>query len=429
MRALGMSVSASLLIQALNVLTGVLLARELGPTGRGELAAAVLWPSLLASIGSLGVTEAVTVFTARRDATPGMLTGTMLALAAVQTLVLLPIGFLVVTLVLGRLGDDTLDAALVYLPFIPITLVTMILMSVLNGLQRFRAFQSLRLLPNVLIAFGLVGLAVAGTLTVLGAIVVYLVANAVTLIASGFALRNADQSRLRFDGALLRSAIVFGLKSHTAAVAGQLNSRLDQLVISAFLAPARLGLYVIGVTLSSLTVLLGHSVATVALPSVAETDDPHERRARAARFVSITGFGATLLTLPLLVLTPQLIELFFGTAFLPAVDVTRVLLVAAIALSLNRVLQVVLQAANRPLDAGIAEIIAVGMTVAALAVLLPALGILGAGVASLLAYTTSTAWMLGRARRLLGASIREFLVPSREDLRRAVAPLRRLGAR
>ena len=415
-RALGISVTASLLIQALNILTGVLLARELGPSGRGELAAAILWPSLLASVGSLGVTEATTVYTARRGSSTGTLTGTMLGLAAIQSIVLLPLGYVVVTAVLSHHGDRTLDAAVLYLPYVPISLLTMILMAVLNGLQRFREFHVLRVSLNVAIAIGLVAIALAGDVTVESAVAIYLITNAMVLAATATAVARAEKMRLGFDGSLLREMVVFGLKSHTAAVAGQLNSRLDQLLISAFLAPARLGLYVIGVTLSSLSVLLGQSVAMVALPAVAEVEDPGERRRRAARFVSVTALGATILTVPLIVFTPQLIELFFGASFLPATDVTRVLLVASVALSLNRVLQVVLQAANRPLDAGIAEVVAVAVTALALAALLPPLGILGAGLASLLAYVTSTAWMLRRVKRLLGASTAEFLVVSREDV-------------
>ena len=50
-----LSLAASVAIQGLNVLTGIVLARTLGPAGRGELAAVMLWPSILAAVGSLGV--------------------------------------------------------------------------------------------------------------------------------------------------------------------------------------------------------------------------------------------------------------------------------------------------------------------------------------------------------------------------------------
>ena len=46
---IGASLAASVGIQAVNVFTGILLARGLGPEGRGEFAAVILWPTVLAS--------------------------------------------------------------------------------------------------------------------------------------------------------------------------------------------------------------------------------------------------------------------------------------------------------------------------------------------------------------------------------------------
>src|SRR5580692_7376963 len=46
--------STSLLIQACGVVTGILTARLLGPVGRGELAAVILWPTILSNLGLMG---------------------------------------------------------------------------------------------------------------------------------------------------------------------------------------------------------------------------------------------------------------------------------------------------------------------------------------------------------------------------------------
>ena len=54
-RAVVFSLLTSGGVLAVNVLTGILLARTLGPGGRGELAALLLWPSMLVLVGSLGV--------------------------------------------------------------------------------------------------------------------------------------------------------------------------------------------------------------------------------------------------------------------------------------------------------------------------------------------------------------------------------------
>jgi len=63
------------------VLTGILLARTLGPRGRGELAAAILWPTLIMTLGTLGMTEAITYHTARRSASLRALFGTSASMA------------------------------------------------------------------------------------------------------------------------------------------------------------------------------------------------------------------------------------------------------------------------------------------------------------------------------------------------------------
>lgn len=46
--------STSVAIQACGVVTGILTARLLGPTARGELATVILWPTILSNLGLMG---------------------------------------------------------------------------------------------------------------------------------------------------------------------------------------------------------------------------------------------------------------------------------------------------------------------------------------------------------------------------------------
>src|SRR4051794_10435156 len=50
--ALSLSLFASAAVQALNVVTGTLIARTLGPHGRGELTTVLLWPFAIAAVGN-----------------------------------------------------------------------------------------------------------------------------------------------------------------------------------------------------------------------------------------------------------------------------------------------------------------------------------------------------------------------------------------
>jgi O-antigen/teichoic acid export membrane protein len=203
-----------------------------------------------------------------------------------------------------------------------------------------------------------------------------------------------------------------------------LNERADQLVISIFFSATSLGLYVVAVTLTSLTTLVGFSFALVALPMIARVELLAERRRIARLIVSATLVGATAVSIPIFILEPWIIKVLFGVEFADAAGVGRVLLVAGIVFALNRVLEALLQAVGRPLESSIGEGVALAITAGGLAALLPALGIMGAGVTSFLAYFASSAFMLRRSARALGVSARWLLKPERGTLKRARSLMR-----
>lgn len=410
---LSLSLGVSLVIQVLNAGTGILLARALGAEGRGELAAAIIWPSLLAGLGSLGLADAATFQAARRTATTAVVAGSAVTLALIQSLALVAVGFLLVPLALSGYDEEASRAAVIFLLFIPINLVALTLLGVLNGLQRFRAFNALRLLVIAGSAAGIVGLWAGDNLTVLAAAVVYLVANGLTLVGASLAVGRALDGRPRFDRSVARGLWAYGLRSHTSSVPLIMNERLDQLLISVVLAPVQLGLYVVAVTLTSITSLVGSSVAMVSLPTIARLGDGAARRELARKHISLTILGSLALTIPLVLAAGPVVDLLFGAAFSGAVVTAQVLLLAAAALSTNRVLGAIMKAVDRPLEPGKGELLGLAVTLAALAVLLPTLGIVGAGIASLLAYVVSLAWNVRGAAAALSISPRAVLLPRR----------------
>ena len=76
-------------------------------------------------------------------------------------------------------------------------------------------------------------------------------------------------------------------------------------------------------------------------------------------------------------MAPLLVRGFFGDAYAPAITVARILLLAGVVLSVNRVAGSVLKAIGRPFDAGIAELMGLGATVVLLGIFIPTLGLNG----------------------------------------------------
>lgn len=414
-RPLSLSFGASAGMQVLNVMTGVLLARTLGPHGRGELAAVLLWPSLLAAFGSLGLFDAITYQAARGTSPNGALLGTGLALACAESLVCVAIGIAIMPHVLSHYDASIVRVAYVFLAYIPLNLITLTLMSLLNGMQKYGQFHALRLIVLGASATAIVALRAADQLSVANVAVAYVIANVGTALVAVALVARVVRARPTVDLLLGRRLLVFGLQSHSGSMSWMMNERMDQLVISIFLAPARLGLYVTAVTLTSLTSLAGTAVATAAFPMVAKLHDLRERRDAIRRYVRIVLAVSVAVSLPLIVLAPWIIDIFFKDVYADASNVARVLLVAAIVLSLNRVLGASLKAIGRPLDTGIAEAGALVVTVGGLAVLLPTMGIMGAAVVSLAAYSVSTAWLLQRTARALEISPARLLFGDRSD--------------
>lgn len=407
-----LSFGSSMGIQGLNAVTGVLLARGLEPSQRGQLAASMLWPGLLSTVGALGVAEASTFHVARRPELAGTVLGSAAVIWVAQSLLLVGAGALLIPHVLGRYGTEGIHTGLIALGFIPLSMIAIVFGAVLNGLERFRLVNLIRILVVLVAAVVIILLAAAGSLSTRGAVIAYVGANGAAAIVGVVALWRVARTA-RSERETMRRLLRYGVRSHTSSATSIVTERLDQLVISLFLAPAKLGLYVVAVTLGSLTSIVGSSIAIVALPRIAQIEAGPAQQRAACRYMQLTVLLSAVITVPLIVLTEPLIDLLFGSDYVGATATARVLLVAAMILATTRTLGTILRAINKPLTGGIGEMLGAAITIAALAVLLPLFGILGAGVASLLAYATSAAFLTWAVSRALHVPPSALLVPRR----------------
>lgn len=413
-RAVTLLLRTSLLAQLLGVITGVELARGLGVHNRGALAAAMLWATLAGNVGTLGVEESTTYHVAREPGRVGAITGSALALCALQSVLFFGIAIAIIPVVLHARSHYVIVAAWIYALYVPLNMVSVTLNAVLNGLHRYASFNAVFIAIGLFILFAQTLLLVLGVMTVHTLVIAFVSMYLATALYAAAHVWRAGIGRLSVDRKTMRSLFSYGIRSHASTVPATLNFSLDQLVISVFLTTTKLGIYVIAVTMSTFTALIGAAAAKAILPNVASAAEGPERARLARRLISATMIMSAAVSLPVVVLAPWLIRLFFGPGYVAGAGVARILLVAAIALSTNRAMEAVLRGIGRPLDAGIAEFVALGATCVGLAVLIPLLGLTGAGVTSLFAYLVSMGYMTQRATKALGISPLALLTPDRE---------------
>lgn len=414
---LGKTFATSGAIQALNVLTGVALARGLGPHARGEVAAILLWVILVASAGQFGIAEAVTYHVANDRSQARLVIRVALWAGLGLSLALVAIGAVVVRLTLARYGSTTLTMGYVSLATIPLYVGTSIGSAALQGLEAMTAFNVVRALVYVATAVGLLAFYALDRLTVPTASYCYIAGYAGSLIVSLIALKRRRLLSVGLERQMLRSLFAYGIRSQTAFITQTLIQRLDQLCISVVLGAASLGIYVVAVTLTSGANLIASTVGLVAFPRVAALPDRKERASAARRYLVIATVLSAMVVAPMLLFTPQLLNLFFGHAFVKGASVCRVLLVASLFLALTFLLTSLLRGLGRPLDVGIAGVVGLVITVVLLGALLPTMGLMGAAIASLVAYAVTAAMMLARVSGALDVSIAHLVLGSSRSRR------------
>jgi O-antigen/teichoic acid export membrane protein len=342
------SLASGLIGQLMLLVSGVVVARTLGPTDRGYLALLVLLPAVLQHVGTLGLPLATTYFIAKEHEDEPAVRRNLLAPVLAQAVVLVLLQGLLLYLLLDDQPDRVRDAALVSLALLPGAIADLYGKALLQGQGRYRAFNILR---NATIAFYLVALAVVWAVDaadIVGITVAWVSANllsgAVTLVV---ALRGRPGSAPATAGPSLRRMLGFGLAGLLGSLSPVATFRLDQMVVGLFLSAEALGLYVAGLAFTNLPIVISRGVAMIALPEVARAT-PDERRAATQRFVWLATALSGAVVAILILAAGELVPLLFGSDFEEAVTLTRILLVGAVFTGARRVLTDSVSGSGRP---------------------------------------------------------------------------------
>jgi O-antigen/teichoic acid export membrane protein len=408
------SLLASIAILAMTAVSGIISARVLGPSGRGVMSAVILWPMVMAGVGSLGLLEATSYFCANGRFDRGVVLGSAMVLFAVLTIVLVAIGVPVMGAVLQGYGPDAIWLGRLALVCIPTTLFATGFGVAVLGSGRIATFNVLRGVQAAGMAIGVLALLIAGTRSVTAFVGVAILAHLVNCaVAGSTALAAIGPPRLP-QASILREMLAYGLRSHVGYIASTLNVQLDQMLLSILLAPAALGLYSVALSLAGLVLIVPSAMVVSTFPEMASdrSTDKLDLLGRALRTTTVLG---GLIVVPLLATGPLVIDLLFGESYLGAAPILQILLLAAVPLALTTVLSAGVRAMNQPMLASYAEMFSLGATAALLPVLLPRFGAIGAAITSLVAYSVSAGYLVTAVRRQFGHGASALILPRRSD--------------
>lgn len=401
---------------AVGLINGIILARLLGPAGKGDYYLIILLPTTAVVLIQLGLPTAFEFFSARGQTT-GLVTKSFVLTAVFS---LLAIGIVVIFLPVLReafLHGIALEPVLFAFLAVPLALHATFSAAIVIGRQAVRWYAAVKLsypfatTVLLIIVLGGLGASVAGAVAVF---VVVAVINALAfLIAAARIGRGVQEPGL----AGYRQLIRYGLRFYPGSLAGYFSYRIDVYLIAFLLVnPSEpLGYYSMAVGLAEMIFFFPSAVSSVFFPRVAGSsrEDADRQVAQVSRVtLLVSGMFA-------LALVPAALVLFWVVlpAFGQSIEPLVVLLPGVVALSGANVVGGYVTGIGRPGVNSIVSVIAFVVNIAVNLLLIPRFGIVGAATASLVSYSLSSLLLTAVAARYSRTPLSAFWIPRLGDVR------------
>lgn len=409
---------------ALNFLSGVIIARNLGPAGKGTLTLVVLTHVLLLTVSNLGLAAACSFMIAKRGFSLGQVS--LHAMAAALGLGLVTFGLTAVVvnfLPVGPISPNQRGYVLLAAGLAPLALTTQFLSGALQGAGQIVWLNGLTLAQAIINAAGLALFLLVLRLGLPGGLSAWSVTTISTCLLTVFiALWRARRlgsrtarGAMRWNRALASEAFHYGIRAYPSGVVSFLNLRSDQFLLGYLAGAASVGVYSVAVTIAELMLFFPRALAAALLPRITGADSVSARHmaASACRHT----MGGALISGAALVPIGLLIPLLFGEVYRPAVVPFLLLLPGLGAYALVPVLSTYISGQlGRPIVTSLFAALSLAIDLLLVLVLAPRLAVAGAALASTLAYAATSIAMVTYFRRLIGASLREMFAIRSEDI-------------
>ncbi len=414
-------------ITMLNLISGIITARLLGPMGKGELTAIILWPSMLSAIGSLGITESLVYYSGKdRNRIPQLFSCAMI-FVIFQSIILMTAGYYLIPIFLKQYSLPIIQICKKYLLFIPLNLAALYQLSLLQGVMKFKKFNLIRITVVALYVLGICLLVIVGKITVINVAFMWLLSNLFTLILT-FTLILKEKLLLERGAkkfwlpnkTIIKDLFSYGWRVHLGNISGVMNMKLDQMLMSAFLTPVMLGYYAISTTIAGIVTLIPNAFSFVAFPSITNKSEKQDKQRLYAKYCRFNIFLTAVVCVIVFLSTYWLIPFLYGEAYIKSIKPCQILTATMFFAGCSLVIAAGLKALGKPLVSSKAELIRLIVSVMVLPLLLTKFQIIGAAIATLIASFIGFIYLVRKS----GLSLYSLFVPETGDINQIVRLLK-----
>jgi O-antigen/teichoic acid export membrane protein len=364
---------------ALALLSAPIVARAIGPDGRGETAAAIALFYIVPVVLALGVPLEVRRLAALSDGKPALRSARVLCLFGFA--LSLPGALALYFTLFSRFSSTAQLVASLGILLCPLTMSWMCDNSVLIAHCRYRAVFLVQIASPIVYVILVGGLWLTGRATTATVLISNISGTVVTfllcLVLTRTSVRGSYQPYRKLSKA--------GIRYAGSSIAESASSRLDQVLVLPLIGSYQAGIYSVAATVASVPLALGHALGSSFFPAIARSqgDVKSGLQARAVR----TGLALSVITVPpLCIIVAWGIPFVFGRDFSPAIPVAWASLIGSGAMLAAYVCSMALAADGRGIRMTVAQVLSLAAGIGLLYLLGPRFGAVGAAFASSISY-------------------------------------------
>ncbi len=414
LRAVVQSIGSKSTILALQAGTGILTARILGPAGRGELAAMILWPLFIASVTTLGVPSSLIYHLRHRPDEREELVANGFAMAALMGTLAAAAAALFLPWWLRQYSPSVIHAAQWFLITVPLCSVTLAGRAVLEAGHDFSASNAIQILTPLATLVVLLALLAGHSMNSYTAAAAYIAASlpAFWLMISRVRRKGLRATHPRF--AAMKRILQYGVRSYGIDVLGTLALQVDQVLVVSLLSAGAMGSYIVVLSISRMLNVFQTSVVMVLFPKAAGLNKK-EVMAMTGESVRISGLATVACGAVVCIAGPTLLRVVYGAEYEAAAGALRILVLEAVLSGITFVLAQAFMALNRPGVVTVLQGIGLSLSIPMMLWLIPRYGIFGAAI-SLLTSTSVRLLFVCTGFRIFLKTSRPRLLPAWRDV-------------
>ena len=408
-----------MLLFVTGIIISIIIARFLGPKGKGIYSLAVLLPSLVVTLVNFGIGSGTVYYLGRRKYTLEIIFGNNLIIGLLMSIVSL-LGATLIIVFFRDLFFKSVSPIYLFIAFglIPFFLLDRYLSTILLGLQKFLKLNLAAIFKNLLFLCLVSIILIWLKMDVIGAIYAHIFSSAISVLIIYFWIyKIAGRTTYKLHKSYIKDVSLYGIKVHAGNILAFLNYRFDMLLINAFLNPIAVGYYSISVGIAEKLWIISQSASAVLFPRVASEKD-EKRLKEFTPIISRNIFFLTIIgAIIIFFISRPAILFLYSDLYLSSVKPLQILLPGIVALSISRVLSHDIAGRGKPMLNTYIAVVTVSINVSLNILWIPKFGMNGAALASTIAYNVDMIGKILLYRKISGNSFTKIMFLQKSDFK------------